>query len=374
MKKVLLGAAVFAVLVAAGVLALGKESVPVEAGKGEGANGPPNRSTGDVTAVAGSTEFELMFDAYKVGKDQVKGEVHYSRAGLVFWGEVNECYSRDGNEAIFAGTVTNGWLRTYFIVEVQDNGDDGVVPDRVRIWGSDVTPSCTLSGSFPGEVIEGDIMIYGQEEPSDEDTCATIMDGVIEYGRVGDSDETIIPIGYDEWGYNYQAHMYNGYLDNYQRPDELVDEGPWLQMKWSDEWLSNKDCNHDGKLDRGYSCDSVNASSSGCPGAWLTNHERGTYMEGGKECEYNYFVKIVTPGEGAVEKCKAWEGIEGESDCVSWDWYTNEEEIIGESIWGAFAIVQEVYDDSCTGEHGLSYKSDVSPGLGFYTPHAIPTP
>jgi len=288
--------------------------------------------------------------------------------------------------------------------------------------------------------------------------CATIKDGTIEYGRVTDPSTEIIPIGYDMWGYNYQAHMFNGYYENYSRPDTLVSEGSMLQMKWSDEWLSNKDCNGDGKLDRGYSCNPENPTSSGCPGAWLTNHERGSYLSewnmvgswehvgyyGGSSyhhewvvtsqdgntfsgegkypsggptytifwtmtgeldgdnvemhidysessyyadlsgsiesdgtiegtwtdsngksgnwetmlgaatrdtCDYNYFVKIITPDTNA----DAEEGV----------WYSEDGVEIGEQIWGAYAIVQEVNNDSCGNSR---YKSPYSPGLGFYTP------
>lgn len=44
------------------------------------------------------------------------------------------------------------------------------------------------------------------------DECTTIQEGTIE--RL---DGVIIETGYDEWGYNYQAHMFNGtYCDAYR--------------------------------------------------------------------------------------------------------------------------------------------------------------
>ena len=46
--------------------------------------------------------------------------------------------------------------------------------------------------------------------------------------------------GYDQWGYNYQAHIFNGLYENYSRPDVVVTEGTEnLVMKWSDDWLAN---------------------------------------------------------------------------------------------------------------------------------------
>jgi hypothetical protein len=90
--------------------------------------------------------------------------------------------------------------------------------------------------------------------------CTTIQDGTL-YG----SDGYLLVLGYNQWGYNYQAHMFNGMWCDYHpvyRPggaqhdwcvENMADVE--LMMKWSDEWLSNKDCNKDGNLDRGYSCD-----------------------------------------------------------------------------------------------------------------------
>ena len=47
-------------------------------------------------------------------------------------------------------------------------------------------------------------------------------------------------------------------------------------------------------------------------------------------------------------------------------WYTNDGEKIGPAIWGAYAIIQQVYNDPCAGEHGIEYLSPVSPGFGCY--------
>lgn len=149
-------------------------------------------------------------------------------------------------------------------------------------------------------------------------SCTSIKDGVLTYS---DSDE-IIPLGFDEWGYNYQAHLFKGgYCDAYH-------DASWCQpykdtklmMKWNDAWLSNKDCDGDGLLDRHYSHESYVGS-----GAWLTNH---MWDEDGY-----YFVKIVA---------KPYEGYECE-----------------EEIWGSFCITQRVY----SGEGATIYET---PGFGKY--------
>jgi hypothetical protein len=42
--------------------------------------------------------------------------------------------------------------------------------------------------------------------------------------------------------------------------------------------------------------------------------------------------------------------------------------VIGPAIWGEFAIIQEVSNDTGTGDHGALYKSPAAPSLGFYKP------
>ena len=164
-----------------------------------------------------------------------------------------------------------------------------------------------------------------------KNNCATIKDGTIY-----DSNGNLMENGYDDWGYNYQARMFNGFYDNFTRPAEPVTEGSILQMKWSDAWLSNRDCDLDGTLDRGAGTDLPGVSQG-----WLTNHERGEYESiDGEMCHYTYFAKIVYN----PESCNA--------DNV---------------IWGLYCIIEEVSNDQC-GEHGRVKDNLVNPaGLGFYT-------
>ena len=177
--------------------------------------------------------------------------------------------------------------------------------------------------------------------------CTTIQSGDILA-----SDGSVITTGFDEWGYNYQARLFNGYYcDSYRDAD-------WCQpykeveliMKWNDAWLSNKDCDGDGLLDRHYGYDSYIGS-----GAWLTNHQSGEYEDGdGNICKWNYFVKIVA----APADANSVDGI----------WYTADGTEIGEVIWGSFAIIQQVENDACAGLHGVQYHSPYSCGLGKYGP------
>jgi hypothetical protein len=164
------------------------------------------------------------------------------------------------------------------------------------------------------------------------DTCTTIQSGSLLA-----ADGSLITTGYDQWGYNYQARMFNGdYCDFDRAPGLCQDAGVKLMMKWNDAWLSNKDCDGDGLLDRHRGLDSYIGS-----GAWLTNH-----MSGGEGADHwTYFVKIIAaPANAHTEN-----GL----------WYTADGTEIGSVIWGEFAIIQEVESGS-----GATYKSPARAGLG----------
>lgn len=175
--------------------------------------------------------------------------------------------------------------------------------------------------------------------------CTTIQDG----GLV-DSKGNPISVGYDQFGYNYQAHMFNGRYCDYDRVSggDFCDVN--LMMKWNDAWLSNKDCSGDGKLDRHYSYPSYIGS-----GAWLTNHDTGVNEDGGT---WTYFVKIVAVPADATLSGGVWYAADGTE--------------IGPEIWGAFAVIQQVVTGSppagFISYDGWplpgNYKSPAGPSLG----------
>jgi hypothetical protein len=173
-------------------------------------------------------------------------------------------------------------------------------------------------------------------------TCTTIQDGVLLT-----SDGNLITTGYDDWGYNYQAHLFNGgYCDAYRdadwcQPYADVD----LLMKWNDAWLSNVDCDGDDLLDRHYGYPSYIGS-----GAWLTNHQSGSYDMDGQTCDWDYFVKIIAAPADATLTDGVWYAVDGKE--------------IGPEIWGEFATILEVNNDPCAGENGVSYISPDHAGFG----------
>ncbi len=167
----------------------------------------------------------------------------------------------------------------------------------------------------------------------------------IQSGSLSDVKGNPITIGYDKYGYNYQAHIFNGLYDNYSRPDTVVTQGTEnLVMKWSDDWLANQDCNGDGKLDRGL--DPKTGNSEGFSKGWVTNHFEGDYLgSDGEMHHYTYFAKIVYVGP-APSGTDPWEAVR---------------------IWGLYAIIEEIQTDHF-GEYGERLKSTklVAPGLGHY--------
>lgn len=176
-------------------------------------------------------------------------------------------------------------------------------------------------------------------------TCTTIQSGLLK-----NSSGEVITTGNDQWGYNYQANMFNGkYCDSYRNASRCqaykdVD----LSMKWNDAWLSNKDCTGDGLLDRHYGFTSYKGS-----GAWLTNHQSGEYLLDGKTCKWNYFTKIVA--------------VPTDATLITGVWYTTDGTEIGPTIWGEFATVQEVSNDQCDPAFKYSFHGS-NPGFGIYKP------
>jgi hypothetical protein len=164
--------------------------------------------------------------------------------------------------------------------------------------------------------------------------CARIKDGTIT-----DNAGNPIKLGYDEFGYNYQARIFNGTYDTSDR----VADGKYfgatvdyaddsLIMKWSDDWLSNQDCNGDNKLDRG---------PAGTSQGWLTNQVEGDYVNGDDLSHYTLFTKIVY-----------------DPNCST---------SLNGCLWGTYTVIEDVYNDPDGGYHGVDRSRLAHPaGFGAY--------
>lgn len=185
--------------------------------------------------------------------------------------------------------------------------------------------------------------------------AAPAMADTIKDGTILDTADNPITLGVDQFGYNYQAHIFNGPYSSADRSTEPSDpdaafSNVKLQMKWNDAWLSNQDRDDDGKLDRHYGFATYIGS-----GAWLTNHDSGVNEEGKR---WTYFVKIIA--------------VPADAEKIDGIWYTANDTQIGPDIWGQFAVIQQVvtgnppanftsYDQWPSSE---SFRSPAGCGLG----------
>jgi hypothetical protein len=183
---------------------------------------------------------------------------------------------------------------------------------------------------------------------------AALADKPTSFDKDGRGVGIVSDTGFNEWGYNYQAHLFSGdYCDAYQGADWCQPYvGTDLIMKWNDAWLSNQDRDGDGNLDRHWGSDTYIGS-----GAWETNMMKGDYtLEDGTLCHWTYFTKIVA--------------VPADAEMIDGVWYTADGVEIGPDIWGEFATVLEVSNDPCAGDHGVWYRSPNNAGFGDYGPQS----
>lgn len=203
-------------------------------------------------------------------------------------------------------------------------------------------------------------------------SCVRIQDGVLTYWAGHYLAGQPMRPGYDIFGYNYQAHQFNGFLANVYLgadgfPPYTGDDASYLAanpgadatwywpsraidlvMKWNDTWLSNQDCDGNGLLDRHYGFATYQGS-----GAWETNHQKGTYQQDDKTCHWTEFYKVVAVPADAVNNGGVW--------------YTSTGVLIGQAVWSStspFAVIQAVINNPCDGDHGAQFVSPAHPGLG----------
>jgi len=213
------------------------------------------------------------------------------------------------------------------------------------------------------------ILLAGSAHAGVGNTSAvTIPDQVLVYPTGHYLAGQRLPLGDDPFGYNYQARSFRGYYANaflgadglppYTGDTEAYlaahpgaaamsywpDRDIRVDMQWNDAWLSNKDADGDGLLDR-----HPGALDYPGSGAWLTNHLRGENDDGSR---WNIFAKFVAVPTDATKIGDVWYNAQGTE--------------IGREIWGSFAIIQEIINDPLTEQHGKHYGSFAGPGFGKY--------
>ena len=183
------------------------------------------------------------------------------------------------------------------------DGDDRDQSDKkCRKKDDDCTSSEDDDQDTPDED-EGDSDDDDQNTPDEEDdsnekpkkdTCRKIGDGGI-FTQSGDP----IIMGFDAFGYNYQAHKFQGFADNASRNVPPVTGGKvYLKMKWNDTYLSNRDCDGNGHLDRHYG----HATFYGTD-AWLTNMYKWSYIGDDGEVHWVHWFLKATAKPNAEFSC-----------------------------------------------------------------------
>jgi hypothetical protein len=205
-----------------------------------------------------------------------------------------------------------------------------------------------------------------------KNACATIQSGELFYPTNHFLERENLSTDFDIFGYNYQSHSFKGYYANLylgdigfppyegQDDDYLIDNpevedndyfmfyywpyrNDMVNMTWNNTWLSNMDCNGDGLLD-----DENNTVGSG---AWQNYHSKGSYIgEDGSNCDWVQKVKIIAVPEGSKLK----DGI----------WYDKDDNEIGQDFYGAWVIIQKLFNDPCGETNQEDYKSPHRIGFG----------
>lgn len=185
---------------------------------------------------------------------------------------------------------------------------------------------------------------------SSPSTCASIAQGTVLYAPTSYLHGTVIKKGRNAFGYDYNQRSFEGNIFNsYANADgfpplkgneaDYLAANPsaathwaWpyrdtrLDMVWSDEWLSNKDCNHDGLLDRHYGLPSYIDS-----GAVLSETESWPVMVGTKKKHAHDVLRVEArksnSSVGAPVSYFGEQTIYGPGG-----------EVLGPQLWGEFYV------------------------------------
>ena len=168
--------------------------------------------------------------------------------------------------------------------------------------------------------------------------CIAIKDGYLTHKG------NVVEPGVNAWGHNYQARKFSGqYCDNYYDAAWCQQyNNTFVEMKWNDVWLSNKDCDADGNLDRHTGFETYRGS-----GARL--YQRQTMVHPDDTVD-TYQSVIKAAPEEAVEVT-----IEGERYFMLMG---KKPEVLGPVIWNQFYVEWQQWHS--TGDHERRhYKVDV---------------
>jgi hypothetical protein len=168
-------------------------------------------------------------------------------------------------------------------------------------------------------------LLFSPAAASAAPECAQIGDGTIKL-----SDGSPVVGGQDGWGYDYGDHSFDGGYCEANHQVSCPYDGVEEAMVWNDAWLSNQDCDRDGKLDTHYGFTSYRGS-----GAELSSAQHGRYTDSasGQLCDYYYFAHYVAAPVDATKKNGNWVASNGA--------------VLGAVIWTDFYVHVTSYNTVC---------------------------
>jgi hypothetical protein len=197
---------------------------------------------------------------------------------------------------------------------------------------------------------------------SADTACTTIKSGRLLYSPGSYLAGTPYTTGKSPFGYNYQAHRYNGsyfnaYANSAGLPPYDDNDAAYLannpaaaahwawpyrhtkvEMKWNNPWLANSDCDYDGKLDRHFGFPSYIGA-----GAWLTNNNTWSVTAGDKRKKAREFLLAVSiPAGGHTGLPKTYFGEKTV--------YAADGSVLGPQLWGEFFVKRYCFNDPSTGD------------------------
>ncbi|TLX77035.1 hypothetical protein E9993_04960 [Labilibacter sediminis] len=184
--------------------------------------------------------------------------------------------------------------------------------------------------------------------------------------------------GFDQWGYNWNAHHFRGYLMNAWFGDEMYPDAPWYKkeppfdgnveayqeahpevleypfwiygdmevvMHWNETSISKNGVYNENILDSD---------------AWITFH----YSQGENENRWSQFQKFVAAKKNDEKVIYVWDD---NGNPVYGEWFSQEGELLGlYYLWADRILIQVVNTGNLPNGFLPTYKGPLGQGIGKY--------
>ncbi len=185
--------------------------------------------------------------------------------------------------------------------------------------------------------------------------------------------------GFDQWGYNWNAHQFNGYLINAWFGDEMDPEAEWYKKDppYNGDWegyaadhpeVLDYDFYYYGNMTLVMHWNEACISSEGVyqypirdTDAWITFH----YKAGEGKTRWSQFQKFVAVK--STDVLEVYYADPNTGDPVLGEWFSEEGESVGQYyLWPDRALVQVVNTGNVPEGMLMGYKGPLGPGIGSY--------